>query len=156
MSNFGMRIRWRLTLCLLGLVLFGLFTYASVQGNRELRHGRPGRYFWWGSIRLDSDPLGKHSALEPCRQVQSGDCGSDAVFITVHPGWLAKALTISALPAFLLGRVFVRGLARLGVSELASFMCTMPVLILGWFYGVGWLLERWQHKRSLGRSSASS
>lgn len=38
MFNFSMRIRWRLTLCLWGLVLFGLFTYASVQGNRELRH----------------------------------------------------------------------------------------------------------------------
>jgi len=78
------------------------------------------------------------------------------VFVTVDPGWLEKALTISALPAFLLGRVFARGLARLGLSELASFMCLMPVLILVWFYGVGWLLDRLQRKRSLRRSSASS
>ena len=146
MSNFTMPIRWRLTLCLWGLVLFGLLTYGSVQGNRELRHGRPGRYFWWGSVRLDSD----------CRPVQPGDCAWDAVFVTVDPGWLEKALTISALPAFLLGRVFARGLARLGLSELASFMCLMPVLILVWFYGVGWLLDRLQRKRSLRRSSASS
>jgi hypothetical protein len=128
------------------LVLFGLLTYASVQGNRELRHGRPSRYFWWGSIRLDSD----------CKQVQLGDCAWDAVFITVEPGWLEKALIISSLPAFLLGKVFVRGFARLGVSELAIFMGMMPVLILVWFYGVGWLLDRWQHKRTLRRSSASS
>jgi len=128
------------------LVLFGLLTYGSVQGNRELRHGRASRYFWWGSIRLDSD----------CRQVRSGDCEWDAVFITVDPGPLEKALIITALPAFLFGRLFVRGLARLGVSELASFMCMMPVLILVWFYGVGWLLDRWQHKQSLRRSSASS
>ena len=141
-----MRIRWRLTLCLWGLVLFGLLTFASVQANRELRHGRPGRYFWWGSIRL----------LEPCRQVHPGDCASDAVFITVDDGWLEKALTVSALPAFLLGRVFVSELARLGVSELASFMCMMPALIFVWFYGVGWGLDRWQHKRSLRRSSAIS
>jgi hypothetical protein len=151
-----MRIRWRLILCLWGLVLFGLLTYASVLGNRELRHGHPGRFFWWGSIRLDSDPLGKHSTLEPCRQVQSGDCAWDAVFITVDPGWLEKTLIISALPAFLLGRVFVQGLARLGVSELDSFMWMMPVLILVWFYGVGWLLDRWQDARSSRRSSASS
>lgn len=154
MSNFSMRIRWRLTLCLCGLVVFGLLTYGSVQGNRELHHGRLGRYFWWGSIRLDSDPLGKHST-QPCREVQSGDCPWDAVFITVDPGWLARSLIISALPAFLLGGVFVRELARFGVSELASFMCMMPVLIFVWFYGVGWLFDRWQHKRSLRLSAAA-
>lgn len=133
-------------MCAWGLILFGLLTYGSVRVNREIRHGHRSRYFWWGSIRLDSD----------CRQVQSGDCAWDAVFITVDPGWLEKALTISALPAFLLGGVFVRGLARLGVSELATFMCMMPVLILVWFYEVGWVLDRWQHKRYLRRSSASS
>lgn len=53
------------------------------------------------------------------------------MYIWVDPGWLEKALVISALPAFFLGAVFVRELARLGVSELASFMSTMPALILG-------------------------
>lgn len=37
MSNFSMRMCWRPTLCLWGMVLFGLLTYASVQGNREMR-----------------------------------------------------------------------------------------------------------------------
>jgi hypothetical protein len=69
-SNFSMRMRWRPTLCLWGLVLFGLLTYASIQGNREMRHGRHGRYFWWGSVRLDSDPLDKHPTQEPCTQGQ--------------------------------------------------------------------------------------
>ena len=151
-----MRMRWRPILCLWGLVLFGLLTYASVQGNREMRHGRHGRYFWWGASRLDSDPLGKQSALEPCTQGREGELCVEPMYIWVDPGWLEKALAISALPAFLLGTVFVRGLARLGVSELASFMTTMPVLIVLWFYGVGWLLDRWQHRRSLRRSSVSS
>lgn len=147
-------MRWRLTLCLWGLVLFGLLTYASVLGNRELRHGRSGRYFWWGSIRLDSDPQGRRSALEPCTPTQRGGCSWDAVFITVDPGWIQEALTVSALPAFFLGLMAVRGLARLGVNELASFMVTVPVLVLGWFYLIGWLLDRWLHKRSLRRASA--
>lgn len=154
-SNFSMRMRWRPTLCLWGLVLFGLLTYASVQGNREMRHGRHGRHFWWGSVRLDSDPLSRHSNLEPCTQRPDGDCAWEPMYIWVDPGWLEKALVISALPAFLLGSVFVRGLARLGVSEFGSFMSTMPVLMVVWFYGVGWLLDRWQHGRSLRRSSAS-
>jgi hypothetical protein len=155
-SNFSMRMRWRPTLCLWGLVLFGLLTYASIQGNREMSHGRHGRYFWWGSVRLDSDPLDKHPTLEPCTQGQDGDCACDPLYIWVEPGLLEKALVLSALPAFLLVRAVVFGLARLGVNELASFMFTMPVLTLVWFYGVGWLLDRWQHKRSLRRSSASS
>ena len=146
-------MRWRPVLCLWGLLLFGLLTYASVQGNREMRHGRHGRYFWWGSVRLDSDPLDKHPPLEPCTQGQEGDCAWDPMYIWVDPGLLEKALVISALPAFLVGAVFVRGMARVGVSELASFMSTMPSLLLGWFYLVGWLLDRWQHKRSLRRAS---
>jgi len=155
-SNFSMRMRWRATLCVWGLVLFGLLTYASIQGNREMRHGRHGHYFWWGSLRLDSDPLDKHPTLELCTQGQEGDCAWEPLYIWVDPGLLEKALVVSALPAFLLGAVFVRGLARLGVSELASFMSTMPVLIIAWFYVVGWLLDRWQRKRSLRRASASS
>ena len=59
-------MRWRPSLCLWGLVLFGLLTYASVHGNREMQHGRHSRYFFWGAVRLDSDPLGKQSTLEPC------------------------------------------------------------------------------------------
>jgi hypothetical protein len=140
-------MRWRSTLCLWGLILFGLLTYASIQGNREMRHGRHSRYFWWGSVRLDSDPLDKHPKLEPCTQRPDGDCAWDPLYIWVEPGLMEKALVLSALPAFLLGRAVVFGLARLGDNELASFMSTMPVLILVWFYGVGWLLDRWRFRR---------
>jgi hypothetical protein len=137
------------------LIFFGLLTYASIQGIGEMRHGRHGRYFWWGSVRLDSDPLDKHPKLEPCTQRTNGDCAWEPLYIWVEPGLLENALVLSALPAVLLGRAVVFGLARLGVNELTTFMSTMPVLILAWFYGVGWLLDRWQHKRSLRRSSAS-
>jgi hypothetical protein len=77
------------------------------------------------------------------------------MYIWVEPGLLEKALVLSALPAFLLGMAGVFGLSRLGVNQLTSFMCIMPVLILLWFYGVGWLLDRWRHKRFLRQSSAS-
>lgn len=151
-----MRMRWRPILCLWGVVLFGLLTYASVQENREMRQGRRGRYFWWGALRLDSDSRGQQSALEPCSQEPKGEPCFEPTYIWVDPGWLEKALVISALPAFLLGAVLVRGLARLGVSELGSFMSIMPVLIVAWFYAVGWSLDRWQHRRRLRRSSTSA
>lgn len=100
-------MRWRPTLCLWGLVLFGLLTYASIQGNREMRHGLHGRYFWWGSVRLDSDPLDKRHTAEACTQGQEGDCAFEPTYIWVEPGLLEKALIISAFPAFLLGAAFV-------------------------------------------------
>jgi len=50
----------------------------------------------------------------------------------------------------------VRGLARMGVSELASFISTMPALMLGCFYLFRALLDRLQHRRSLRRVSAGS
>ena len=59
---------------------------------------------------------------------------------------------LSALPAFVVGTAVVRGLAGLGVSEVWSFMIVMPLLILAWFYFVGWLTDRWVHKRSQRRA----
>ncbi len=64
----------------------------------------------------------------------------------VDPGWLAKFLMLSALPAFVVGGLAVGGLGRLGFSQVSSFMFLMPVLIFAWYYVVGWLLDRWSHK----------
>ena len=50
------------------------------------------------------------------------------------PGLFERALVISALPSFLVALAVVRGLARLGISELQSFMFTMaypgPCMVL--------------------------
>jgi len=35
----------------------------------------------------------------------------------------------------------------IGISEVLSFMLLMPVLILVWYYFIGWLLDRWSYKR---------
>jgi hypothetical protein len=59
---------------------------------------------------------------------------------------------LSALPAFVVGTAVVRGLASLGVSEVWSFTIVMPLLILAWFYFIGWLIDRWVHKRSQPRA----
>jgi len=36
----------------------------------------------------------------------------------------------------------------MGISQVSSFMFSMPVLILAWYYLIGWLLDRWISKRS--------
>jgi hypothetical protein len=62
--------------------------------------------------------------------------------VWVDPGYLQVALIESALPAFLLGAVFVNALGRLGISEVTTFMVSMPPLIFAWYYFVAWLIHR--------------
>lgn len=155
----NMRMRWRLILCIWGLTLFGLMTYGSLGENSRLNRFAGGRhdqtrYFWWGSVRLDSDPLNKRPRLNPCVDESNGNCIFDPEYVWVGPGLMERAFVLTALPAFLLEFVVIHGLARLGVSELQSFLFTMPLLTVVWFYVVGWLLDRWLHKRASGRTPA--
>ncbi len=151
-----MRWRWRFGLCLWGMILLSLGSYLAIRINHEMRQGHPSRYFWWGGVRLDSDPLNKHQRKLPSCEQGADDCSSwDPEYIWVTPGLAQKALVLSALPAFLASLGVVRGLARLGISELVSFMVTMPLFTFAWFYAVGGLLDRWRHKRSLRLAAAS-
>ena len=130
-----MRIRWRLVLPLAGLILFGWGSYESVRW-----HPATSRYFWWSSIPLDTTPL--KNSTSPCKS-GNGDCNEWVPeSMVVHSGWLAKLIFLSAFPAFLVGHFVVHGFSRLGVNELTSFMISMPLLIFGWFFLVGWLLDR--------------
>jgi len=153
-------MRWRLILCAWGLILFGLITYASVQRDREIREMRRphfhSHYFWWGYLRLDTDPLLMRSGLNPCAPEPGGTCYVDLEVRWGEPGWLEEALFLTAFPAFLLTAVLMRGPTYFGVSQLLSFMITMPILTFAWFYTIGWLLDRWRYKRSLRRASVSS
>jgi hypothetical protein len=58
----------------------------------------------------------------------------------VDSGVLARALIFSAIPAFLLGPLITVELGRLGISEVLTFMVSMPLLIGSWFYLLGWLI----------------
>jgi hypothetical protein len=142
-------IRYRLLLPIIGLVLFGMGTYESVRFNREA-HPSEDRYFWWVSIRLDSDPQSRHHRVitpAPCIDGTSDCVGWNGDYMSVHPGPLAQILEWSALPAFLTTAVVVLGLAKLGVSEAVSFMICAPALIAAWYYLIGWWLDRWRDKR---------
>ena len=70
------------------------------------------------------------------------------------PGWLDRALVLSAFPAFLTGFALVLLMARKGVNEVMTFMVSMPMLLYGWYYLVGWLLEYWLYRRRKNRSVA--
>ena len=136
--------RWRLILPLIGLSLFAVETHHSVKVNRQM-HPSTGRYFWWSSMRLDSDPLNRRPQVPaaPGCQPQSGNCSSwDLRGVWIDPGLLVKLLILSALPAFMLGGLAAGGLATLGVSEVFSFLSLVPALMFAWYYFLGWLVDR--------------
>jgi hypothetical protein len=138
--------RWRVALPTIGLCLFAALTYNSVRMNRETQRF-DSRYFWWTSIRLDSDPLNRHpEGAEACKNGEKNCWELRSMW--VDRSWLAEFLMLSALPAFLVGGFVVSGLGRLGLSQVSSFMLLMPVLICVWYYLIGWLLDRWISKRS--------
>ena len=146
--SLGMPRRWRIALPIIGLSFFAALTYNSVRMNRETQRS-PSRYFWWTSIRLDSDPLNRHpKGATGCKNGEE-NCETwdpDLPNMWVDPGWLAKFLMLSALPAFVVGGFAVSGLGRLGLSQVSSFMFLMPVLIFAWYYFIGWLLDRWRYR----------
>lgn len=138
-----MRIRWRFILPVVGLLLFGGVTYHSlpIAGTGD------DRYFWWSSIRLDSKPLGRQTPV-PCSD-KNTDCAHWDPPFDVYPSWIARSLMLPALPAFLSEGLIVLGLSRLGVSQITTFMVSMPLLIATWYYFVGRVVDYWVMRRTL-------
>ena len=144
-----MRRRWSLVLPLCGLLLFAIHTEHSLRMDREI-HRVASRYFWWGSLRLDRDPLNRQartSTASPCKDGGESCVSWDPEYMDVDPGWFEKSLMFTSIPAFIVGFILVGGLSRLGISQVLSFMLAMPPLIAGWLCFVGWVIDRWRHKR---------
>ncbi|SRR6266478_85068 len=131
-----MQLRWSLILPVIGLILFAAVSYRSMPANHHEPEA-PRKYYWWSSLRLDSDPQNKNSALDVDNPPNK----------KVAPGWLDRVLVLSALPAFLVDAAVVVGMSKLGIDEVLTFMVSMPVLLFAWFYFSGWLIERWISRR---------
>ena len=140
--NMGMRIYWRIALPIAGLLLFAMVSYRAFNRNY-----RPARYFLWSSVRLDTDPLNGRAKFEMVCKEEEGCIDWDPNTLWGAPGWTAELLILSALPAFLIGMGITRGLARLGVNEVTTFMVVMPFALFGWYYFCGWLIDRRKIKR---------
>jgi len=114
---------------LVGLILFAAITVNSFKTQRGAS-----RYFYWSSVRLDSDPANKRT---PATQWDLTIADR-----WVDPGVLEIVLIVAALPAFIVGRICVAGLGRLGINQVPSFLVLMPILIFTWFHFVGKLIDR--------------
>src|SRR5258708_38838292 len=112
----------------------------------ESRIHNSGRYFYWGSIRLDRDPLNVHptpSANAKPREATPGDCTDvELDFWVFEPSWLQQIFVFSALPAFLLEGAIPIGANHFGMSQVPIFMGTLPPLIVSWYYFLGWTGDR--------------
>ena len=120
----NMRKRWRVVLPIIGIILFNVVTYHSLQAYRE----SPSRYFWWSSIRLDSEPSNKRNGdAIPCQEGKENRWELRTKW--VDPGFLEQFLMLSALPTFVVGGFAVLGLGTIGISQVSSFMFLTPMLI---------------------------
>jgi len=145
-SNSNVALRFSVVLPLVGLALFGIMTWQSVRWNDQV-HPDSRRFFFWASIRLDSDPQGKHpELLTPCPG--DLDCASyPSERIWVESGLMPKMLVLTGLPAFVVGFGLTRGLGRLGISEVLTFVFMLPALLSAWCFCLGRLLDRCVRKR---------
>jgi hypothetical protein len=64
-----------------------------------------------------------------------------------QPSLCARLLTITAVPSFLATLAIVKGLAKLGVSEVTSFIVATPPLIFAWYYFLSWAIARLTRRR---------
>jgi hypothetical protein len=136
------RLQWILPV--LGLIVFSLISYSSFRWHYQ--YAKDSHIFLWSSFHLDSDPLNKHSSTlrhPQCPPEEPNCIEWDLSTMVVEPGFLTRTLMLSAFPAFIVGAVVVDLLGRLGVSQVASFMVSMPILIFAWFYLVGKGLTKW-------------
>jgi len=131
---------------IIGLILFAAVSYRSMPLN-EHEQEVPRKYYWWSSLRLDSDPLNRNPDLAaPCANEKQNCSNGEFPNMKIGPLWLDRLLIISALPAFLVGAVIVVILSKLGLDEVCTFMVSMPILLFAWYYFAGWLLERWSSR----------
>ena len=136
--------RWEVILPIVGLIVFVSIGYHSYRQNGAI----PGRFFLWSTLQLDSDPLSRHHP-SPCAKSENPCVDWDVATIdsSARPSRLERLFMLIALPAFVIGLFITFGLGRFGISEVWSYMISMPLLISAWFYFVGWLVDRWRFNR---------
>src|SRR5258708_30112524 len=122
-----MGLGWRGTVPMVGLILVAAVSYRSMPVNHHEQEA-PRKYYWWSSLRLDSDPLNENPQLAaPCAIEKQNCSNGEFPNIKIVPSWLDRFLIISALPAFLAGSAMLVVLSEAGLDEVLPFMVSMPI-----------------------------
>ena len=148
--------RWSVILPIYGLTLFTVITVHSIRAAPEHSSSLVKDYYWWGTTRLDPDPLNKHphgTAIVPRASAQA--ClGWYPAELWDESGIVDKALLITAIPPFVAEAPLLIASAKLGINQIPIFFVTMPILLFAWFYFLGWALDRLRYKRFLRSADA--
>jgi hypothetical protein len=153
-----MNVRFSVIFPALGLLLFAMVTVRSA-GMNEHDSKHPRKYFWWSSLRLDTDPLNRHRpAAMPCPDEPHADCSGWDLLPNqwVDPSIFDRVFIVSAFPAFVAGTGIVALSSKRGADEVLVFMVSMPMLIFLWYYFAGWLIDRGIYRLRTGSSSRNA
>ena len=153
----NMQVRWKWVLPVIGLALFFAQTYLSCRVHRETQRSAS-RYFWWSSVRLDSEPLNEPSkvAQASCADGSQNCTTWDLPNTWPESGLLAKVQIFSAFPAFIGCALVMVCTSRLGVSQIISFFVFMPASLFVWYYLAGSLLDRSGTQRAPSNTGAQN
>jgi hypothetical protein len=141
-----MKRRWSIIVPVLGMLLYGVLAYTSVRQNRELRTRR---VFYFGALPLER-AVKKVSPPTP-----TGDevVGWDPESIWIDPGLLHKLVIITGFPAYVATLIGMNALVAAGVSQMWSFFLIFSPSLIGWYYFVGWWMDRKRHRKLIMRKS---
>jgi len=133
-----------------GLLVFAGESYRSFSQQRSTLK-EDDACFCWSSTALDTKPLNtSHDVfgrrnLTSCGYIRELNARTDIG--CGQPSLPARLLMITALPGFLASLVIVKGFAKLGVSEVTTFIVVTPPLIFAWYYFASWLVARLTSRR---------
>jgi|HubBroStandDraft_4_1064222.scaffolds.fasta_scaffold22476_3 hypothetical protein len=74
--------------------------------------------------------------------------GDGGCWPLASPARLERIVAFCASPTFFIGLFTTAVPGKYGMKQIVSFMISMPLLIFGWFYFVGRIVDRWSYKRS--------
>src|SRR5581483_7595014 len=92
----------------------------------------------------------------PCNERQENCAAWEPASVWIDSGLGTRVFLICDLPAAAATGMMVRVLGRFNVSQLTTFLISMPVLTFAWFHFIGWLIDRWTNKRLTRTLSISS
>jgi hypothetical protein len=150
-SNPTVKSRTRLLILpFIGLLVFAGQSFQSFrQQQNALKRGNT--CFCWSNTPLDEKPFDTRyevfgrSNLTSCGYLRELEAQTDLG--CGQPSLPARLLMLTELPAFLMSLGIVKSLAKLGVSEVMSFIVTMPPLIFAWYYFLSWMVARLTRRR---------
>jgi hypothetical protein len=140
---------WQIALPLAGLLVFGLVSRREFQIHRELPPRFPhAKYFFWAATRLDTDPQNRipHQESKGCNSQEN--CVTWDLSQRRGTGLLPALLALTAIPVFLIDWPIRSSLGHFGVSELTTFMWSMPILLALWYYIVGRWFDNRRNRKS--------